>query len=1169
MVLLGIFLVSNGYCGLQYEKELAQKFCPSLQLHSGDQGVAPKPVEIMSNGRVDGITSFLDENDLYCRTFNVAGELVGDFDANDSGWELYTINAWPPGSIYYDTIYGKEPFKIGGRPPGCASGVYFVFFHYDFGGSGRNSPDTWYQDYHNLSGLYNDTIYAHVFASGDKAVIQYWFFYPFNDWVNNHEGDWEHINVVVSSQDPATAQIEYVDYYFHHYVKSCAKPGIDFFVDDTTHPVVFVGGHGAWKPPVGGGGSGEGSHGSYPVKGHWDDVQDLPKVCEDIDGSGEFLSYKTFGLKMIPNRDEVSKDDKDLYWMRVGIPWGHRECNSPGDWSEPITKHDVGNNSPRGPNFKEAWNDTGDTSNDEYKWYLKLPPYSPVTNSGYTIPKVGIIKGKVTDKTSGNPIVGATIKVSGRNRSATTDKDGMYKIALPVGSYKLYCSKSRYGGRSKEIVVNEEAELVADFSLFLTQYTFTPSNIWIESQQELNKWALGSVVYLKVKRYEVRAKITFPQEFIEPPDVLQIQTNGLSGANPNKGSTWADVISISNKEAIVRTFVYWVGYNIAGESIKRYIPCAPGNTSFNVTLEGYVEQPDPVSISGKAIKSSTGNPVIARVEILKRNAVKGSSSTNNKGEYSISNLLPGTYIIRIIQDGTILKTQEIELYSDTLLNFDLPDYIYGGNSSLNINVESRSGKNYTYYLYPSDPGYKIYNWGYSVHYSIKGGRDDGSYVDYANNRLVIKVRLDGQWYRKSKYGATYNLYGRKEVLDIPPISEYEGDNSLRVTDSSSKYEVKTYYLYPSDPKYKIYKWDYEAHEKLFAKDYGTDIDPVNNRLVIKVGLSGFTWRFWWFSWVIRARYDATYKVYGRLSDSKEPKALSQIPVTLVEEKREQRKPHAFFQKTSGLNKTNEMTVSIMLKDVEDEIREGKIRISFDPARIDVKDVVAPVFEEEGQAKTRFSEGTSSLQIFLHSEIDNNTGKVNIEVAIVPDDDTEEISYGTTTSTSTTQSIVNQASDKKEENIAPIAYLTIKLDSNRGMSAIQEDDILSLLSIDSLELTDSQGERIEVDVDNDESKTSPPKTSELLQSYPNPAGDSCYIPFKLSADSNVTVEIYNILGQKVRTIDAGPRKAGSYTKQDRAIFWDRRNDSGERVASGLYYINLKLDKFSATKAMVVR
>jgi len=36
---------------------------------------------------------------------------------------------------------------------------------------------------------------------GYEFVIQYWFFYPFNDGANNHEGDWEHINVIVTIKD--------------------------------------------------------------------------------------------------------------------------------------------------------------------------------------------------------------------------------------------------------------------------------------------------------------------------------------------------------------------------------------------------------------------------------------------------------------------------------------------------------------------------------------------------------------------------------------------------------------------------------------------------------------------------------------------------------------------------------------------------------------------------------------------------------------------------------------------------------------------------------------------------------------------------------------------------------------------------------------------------------
>jgi len=97
----------------------------------------------------------------------------------------------------------------------------------------------------------------------------------------------------------------------------------------------------------------------------------------------------------------------------------------------------------------------------------------------------------------------------------------------------------------------------------------------------------------------------------------------------------------------------------------------------------------------------------------------------------------------------------------------------------------------------------------------------------------------------------------------------------------------------------------------------------------------------------------------------------------------------------------------------------------------------------------------------------------------------------------------------------------------------------------------------------------PSVSELLQSFPNPANNGCYIPFKLSAESNVTVEVYNILGQKVRTIDAGPRKADFYTKQEKALFWNLTNDQGQKVASGLYFYQIKAGEFKATKAMVVR
>ena len=62
----------------------------------------------------------------------------------------------------------------------------------------------------------------------------------------------------------------------------------------------------------------------------------------------------------------------------------------------------------------------------------------------------------------------------------------------------------------------------------------------------------------------------------------------------------------------------------------------------------------------------------------------------------------------------------------------------------------------------------------------------------------------------------------------------------------------------------------------------------------------------------------------------------------------------------------------------------------------------------------------------------------------------------------------------------------------------------------------------------------PQASLLLQNFPNPAKDKCYIPFMLKEPADVTVEIYNILGQKVKTIEAGHKQAGFYTTQETAI-----------------------------------
>ncbi len=48
-------------------------------------------------------------------------------------------------------------------------------------------------------------VYAHVVGEGDQLALQYWFFYPFNDFNNTHEGDWEMIQLVFDAADARAA----------------------------------------------------------------------------------------------------------------------------------------------------------------------------------------------------------------------------------------------------------------------------------------------------------------------------------------------------------------------------------------------------------------------------------------------------------------------------------------------------------------------------------------------------------------------------------------------------------------------------------------------------------------------------------------------------------------------------------------------------------------------------------------------------------------------------------------------------------------------------------------------------------------------------------------------------------------------------------------------------
>ena len=96
----------------------------------------------------------------------------------------------------------------------------------------------------------------------------------------------------------------------------------------------------------------------------------------------------------------------------------------------------------------------------------------------------------------------------------------------------------------------------------------------------------------------------------------------------------------------------------------------------------------------------------------------------------------------------------------------------------------------------------------------------------------------------------------------------------------------------------------------------------------------------------------------------------------------------------------------------------------------------------------------------------------------------------------------------------------------------------------------------------------PKHTKLLPNYPNPFNPETWIPFELASDSSVVVGIYNVKGELVRTLDLGVKEAGYYMDKTSAGHWDGRSQTGEQVASGLYFYTIKAGKFIATRRMVM-
>ncbi|MCI0596125.1 MAG: T9SS type A sorting domain-containing protein, partial [candidate division Zixibacteria bacterium] len=91
----------------------------------------------------------------------------------------------------------------------------------------------------------------------------------------------------------------------------------------------------------------------------------------------------------------------------------------------------------------------------------------------------------------------------------------------------------------------------------------------------------------------------------------------------------------------------------------------------------------------------------------------------------------------------------------------------------------------------------------------------------------------------------------------------------------------------------------------------------------------------------------------------------------------------------------------------------------------------------------------------------------------------------------------------------------------------------------------------------------PKTFAVSPNFPNPFNPVTTISYDIPQASEVTLVVYNILGQKVRTLVNSRKDPGRYS-----VMWDAANDAGAAVASGIYIYRFQAGDFLQVRKMVL-
>lgn len=224
-------------------------------------------------------------------------------------------------------------------------------FFLDFPGSALEPGCIYEQDFDRYTGTVTGerepVVYAHIATQDgepDKLVVQYWFYWYFNDWNNKHESDWEGIQLLfdVGTVEQALQTEPVSTGYAQHEGGERADWTSSKLERAGSRPVVY--------PSAG-------SHASYYGSALYLGRSALEGFgCDTTDGP----SWRTDpSVVLLPS--SVSGPDDEFAWLEFGGRWGERR-------SGPF-------NGPTGPQDKERWDHPVD-------WHDELRPGSVVVPAG-------------------------------------------------------------------------------------------------------------------------------------------------------------------------------------------------------------------------------------------------------------------------------------------------------------------------------------------------------------------------------------------------------------------------------------------------------------------------------------------------------------------------------------------------------------------------------------------------------------------------------------------------------------------------------------------------------------------------------------------------------------------------------------------------------------------